>query len=170
MADARLSRALFVVSLAVAGVVAGYSAGAGASSIAVRAGGQPAESRAVVGTKTAFPCRWQFDLEAGLRTGYVTAANSADCSGHQGSLTLSVRLLRWDPASKAWHTAKVQTKTWRNLGGNRYLELAKPCTVSTVRAVFGWTLRNTGGTIVGRHSLRTASLKVPGPGCKIGIG
>jgi hypothetical protein len=42
--------------------------------------------------------------------------------------------------------------------------------VSTVRAVFGWTLRNTGGTVVGRHSLRTASLKVPGPDCKIAIG
>ena len=47
-----------------------------------------------------FPCRWRFDLEAGLRTGYVTAGNSADCSGRQGSLTLSVRLLRRAPASQ----------------------------------------------------------------------
>ena len=167
MAHARFRRSLFVVSLPVAGVVASSSAGADASSTA---GGQPAEGPAVVRTRASFPCRWRFDLEAGLRTGYVTAANSADCSGRQGSLTLSVRLLRWDPASKAWHTAKVQTKTWRNLGGNRYLELAKPCVVSTVRAVFGWTLRNTGGAIVSRHSVRTASLKVPGPDCKIGIG
>jgi hypothetical protein len=170
MADARRWRALFVVSLAVTGVVAACSGSAGASPIALRAGGRPAQPLVVVRAKAAFPCRWRFDLEAGLRTGYVTAANSADCSGRQGSLTLSVRLLRWDPAGKAWHTAKVQTKTWRKLGGNRYLEVAKPCTVSTVRALFGWTLRNTGGALVARHSLRTASLKVPGPGCKIGIG
>lgn len=99
------------------------------------AGGRVRQSPVVVRHTAAFPCRWRFDLEAGLRTGYVTAANSADCSGRQGSLTLSVRLLRWDPASKAWHTVKVQTKTWRHLDGNRYLELAKPCTVSTVRAL-----------------------------------
>ena len=170
MADARLTRALFVVSLAVTGVVAAHSGGAGASSIALRAGGRPAQPSVVVRARAAFPCRWRFDLEAGLRPGYVTAGNSADCSGRQGSLTLSVRLFRWEPASKAWHTAKAQTKTWHDLGGNRYLELAKPCTVSTVRALFGWTLRNTGGALVARHSLRTASLKVPGPGCNIGIG
>ena len=169
MADARLRRALFGLSLGVTAVVAAFLGAADASSIALRAGGQSA-MHAIAPAKTEFPCRWRFDLEAGLRTGYVTAANSADCSGRQGSLTLSVRLLRWDPASKAWHTAKVQTKTWRNLAGNHYLELAKPCTASTVRAVFGWTLRNTGGAIVSRHSVRTASLKVPGPDCKIGIG
>jgi hypothetical protein len=167
MADARLRRSLLVVSLIVAWVVAGSSGGADASSITGR---RQAAHAAIVRAKAAFPCRWRFDLEAGLRTGYVTAANSADCSGRQGSLTLSVRLLRWDPASKAWHTAKAQTKTWRDLRRNRYLELAKPCTVSTVRALFGWTLRNTAGALVARHSLRTASLKVPGPGCKIGIG
>ena len=170
MADARLARALFVVSLAVSGVVAAYSGGAGASSIALRAGGRAAQPPVVGGRTATFPCRWRFDLEAGLRTGYVTAGNSADCSGRQGSLTLSVRLLRLDPASKTWHTAKAQTRTWRVLRGNHFLELATPCVVSTVRAVFGWTLRNTGGKIVGRHSLRTASLKVPGPDCKIGIG
>jgi hypothetical protein len=170
MADARRRRALFVVSLAVTGIAAGSPGGADASSIALTAGLRPAQRPAVVPTKASFPCRWRFDLEAGLRTGYVTAANSADCSGRQGSLTLSVRLLRRDPASKAWHTAKVQTKTWRNLAGNHYLELAKPCTASTVRAVFGWTLRNTSGAIVSRHSVRTASLEVPGPDCKIAIG
>lgn len=167
MTDARLRRSLFVVSLAVTAVIAGYSGGADASS---NAGGRQAHRPVVLGAKAAFPCPWRFDLEAGLRTGYVTAANSADCSGRQGSLTLSVRLLRWDPASKAWHTTKAQTKTWRNLRGNRYLELAKPCVASTVRAVFGWTLRSTGGTVVSRHSLRTASLQVPGPGCMIRIG
>ena len=109
-------------------------------------------------------------MPAGLRTGYVTAANSADCTGRQGSLTLSVRLLGLDPASRSWHTVKAGTKTWRVLRGNHYLELAKPCVVSTVRAVFGWTLRNTGGAVVSRRSVRTASLKVPGPDCKIPIG
>jgi hypothetical protein len=170
MADAGLRRALFVVSLAVPGVVAACSAGATASSIAVRAGGQSAMP-AIAPAKTAFPCRWRFDLEAGLRTGYVTAGNSADCSGRQGSLTLSVRLLGLDPASKIWHTVRTQRKTWRVLRGNHFLEVERPCAVaSTVRAVFGWTLRNTGGAIVSRHSVRTASLKVPGPDCKIGIG
>ena len=49
MADARLMRALCVVSLAVTGVVAAYSGGAGASSIALRAGGRPAQPPVVVG-------------------------------------------------------------------------------------------------------------------------
>ena len=52
MADARLARALFVVSLAVSGVVAAYSGGAGASSIALRAGGRAAQPP-VVGGRTA---------------------------------------------------------------------------------------------------------------------
>ena len=170
MADARLRRALFVVSLAVTTVVTACWAGAGASSSAVRAGGRPAQHPPLARAKATFPCRWRFDLEAGLRAGYVTAGNSADCTGRRGSLTLSVRLLRRTPPSPAWHTAKLQTKTWRNLRGNHFLEVARPCTASTVRAVFGWTLRNTGGAVVARHSLRTASLKVPGPACKIAIG
>jgi hypothetical protein len=100
-----------------------------------------------------------------LRTSCVWAARQ----GPRATLRhCCIRLL--DPASRSWHTVKAQTKTWRVLRGNHYLELAKPCVVSTVRAVFGWTLRNTGGAIVSRHSVRTASLKVPGPDCKIGIG
>ena len=98
----------------------------------------------------------------------MTAGNSADCSGRQGSLTLSVRLLRLDPASKTWHTAKAQTRTWRVLRGNHFLELATPCVVSTVRAVFGWTLRNTGGKIVGRRSLRTDRSRCPARTAKSG--
>jgi hypothetical protein len=170
MADARLRRAFFVVSLAATAVLAATSADAGASPRAVRAGGRPTRHPPVARAKATFPCRWRFDLEAGLRTGYVTAGNSADCTGRRGSLTLSVRLLRRTPPSPVWHTAKAQTKTWRDLRGNHFLELARPCTASTVRAVFGWTLRNTSGVVVARHALRTASLKVPGPGCKIGIG
>lgn len=119
---------------------------------------------------SSFPCRWKWDLEAGLRDGYVTAGNSADCGGRRGSLTLSVRLFKWDPATKTWRTEKAQTKTFRNLNGNRYLELAEPCTSSTVRAVFGWILRDTGGTIVSRNTVKTKSLRVPGPGCRISLG
>jgi hypothetical protein len=157
-----------VASLAATALVAGAYTGADAT--AVRAGARHAQVPPAARAKPAFPCRWRFDLEAGLRTGYVTAADSADCTGRRGSLTLSVRLLRLTPPSTVWHTAKAQTKTWRDLRGNHFLELARPCTASTVRAVFGWTLRNTGGAVVARHSLRTAALKVPGPDCRVTIG
>ena len=120
--------------------------------------------------KSSFPCRWKWDLEAGLRDGYVTAANSADCGGRSGSLTLSARLLRWDPESKTWHTDRAQTRTWKNLRANRYVALAEPCAASTFRAVFSWILRNSRGSVVGRNTVRTGSVKVPGPDCKIGIG
>ena len=100
----------------------------------------------------------------------MTAGNSANCGGRSGSLTLSARLLRWDPKSKRWHADKAQTKTFRDLRANRYLELAEPCVTSTVRAVFGWILRDSGGAVVARHSVKTGQLKVPGPGCKQGIG
>jgi hypothetical protein len=79
-------------------------------------------------------------------------------------------LLSRTPPSKAWHTAEAQTKTWRNLHGNHFLEIARPGVLSTVPAVFGWTLRNGSGAVVSRHEVRTGSLKVHGPGCKIGIG
>jgi hypothetical protein len=120
--------------------------------------------------ESSFPCRWKWDLQAGLRDGYVTAGNSAHCGGRSGSLTLSARLLRWDPESKTWHTVRAQTRTFRNLRANRYIELAEPCTASTVRAVFSWILRNSRGSVVGRNTVKTGSLKVPGPDCKIGIG
>jgi hypothetical protein len=119
---------------------------------------------------SSFPCRWNWDLQAGLRDGYVTAGSSAHCGGRSGSLTLSVRLLRWDPDSKTWQTVRTQKRTFKSLRGNRYLELADPCVASTVRAVFGWILRNSRGSVVGRNTVKTGSLKVPGPDCKIGIG
>jgi hypothetical protein len=121
------------------------------------------------GAASSFPCRWTYDLEAGLRDGYVTAGNNANCGGRSGSLTLSARLLRWDPRSKTWRLVKAQTKTFRDLRANRYLELAVPCVTSTVRAVFGWILRDTGGAIVARNSVKTGPLKVPGPGCRFVI-
>jgi hypothetical protein len=120
-------------------------------------------------SSSSFPCRWTYDLEAGLRTGYVTAGNNASCGGRSGSLTLSARLQRWDPRSKTWRLVKAQTKTFRDLRANRFLELAVPCVASTVRAVFGWILRDTSGAVVARNSVTTGPLKVPGPGCKQGI-
>lgn len=170
MTDGRPRRPSLVAPLLAAVLVVAVSVGADASATAARAGGRPAQVTPVARAKATFPCRWRFDLEAGLRTGYVTAGNSADCTGRRGSLTLSVRLLRRTPPSPVWHTAKAQTKTWRDLRGNRFLELARPCTASIVRAVFGWTLRNTSGAVVARHSLRTAALKVPGPACMVAIG
>jgi hypothetical protein len=119
---------------------------------------------------SSFPCRWNWDLQAGLRDGYVTAGASADCGARSGSLTLSARLLRWNPKSKRWHVDKAQTRTWRDLRAHRYIELAEPCVTSTVRAVFSWILRDTGGTVVARKTVKTGPVKVPGPGCKIGIG
>lgn len=125
---------------------------------------------AVARVSTSFPCRWQWDLHAGLRAGYVTAGSSADCAGRRGSLTLSARLLRWNPQSKTWHADRAQTRTWRDLSGNRYVELTERCTAATFRAVFGWTLRDTGGALVSRHAVRSGVLKVPGPDCRFQIG
>lgn len=108
-----------------------------------------------------FPCRWKWDLEAGHRDGYVTAGNSADCTGRRGSVTLSVRLFSWNPRAKRWRLDRAQSKTFTNLSGNRYLELAKPCVTSTVRAVFGWALRDSHGMVVSRNAVTTGTLKVP---------
>jgi hypothetical protein len=124
---------------------------------------------AAVGRHGTFPCRWKWDLQAGLRTGYVTAGDSADCAGRQGSLTLSVRLLRWNPKTRKWHTDKAQTRAFKDLRANRYVTVDERCRASTVRAEFGWILRDPGGTAVSRNSIRTATLKVPGPDCRIGI-
>lgn len=102
-----------------------------------------------------------------MRPGYVTAGNNADCGGRRGSLTLGVRLLRLDSVTKAWHTDKKKTRTFRNLGKNRYLEIAEPCAAATFRAVFRWTLRNTSGAVVARHAVKTSPLVVNSPDCKI---
>jgi hypothetical protein len=122
------------------------------------------------GATQSFPCRWTYALDAGLRDGYVTAGNTADCGGGAGSLTLSARLLKWNPKSKTWHSDRAQTRTWRDLRAHHYVELTEPCVTSTVRAVFGWVLRDTGGAVVARNSVKTGSLKVPGAACKEGIG
>jgi hypothetical protein len=116
-----------------------------------------------------FPCRWRWDLQAGLRDGFVTAANSAECRGRTGSLTLSVRLLRLNPKTRKWRIDKKQTRTWSDLSRNRYIELFEKCVGGTVRAEFGWILRDSGGSVVARNAVRTPPYHDPGPGCRIGI-
>ena len=134
-------------------------------------GPRPAAERpTVTRAESSFPCRWSWELRDGFRPGHITAGNNADCAGRAGSLTLSARLLRWNPKTKKWHTDRAQTRTWTNLKGNRYVGLDEPCVTATVRAEFGWILRDTGGSVVARHSLKTAPLKVPGPDCKITLG
>lgn len=129
-----------------------------------------AERPTLVRSEASFPCRWNWSLQDGFRVGYITAANSADCAGRAGSLTLSARLLRWNPKTTKWHTDRAQTRTWTNLSGNRYVGLSERCVTATVRAEFGWILRDSGGSVVARHSVKSGSLKVPGPDCKISIG
>lgn len=126
--------------------------------LASAASGRPAST---------FPCRWSYSLYDGLRKGFVTAGDNADCSGRQGSLTLSVRLLRLDPVTNTWHTAKNRSRRFRHLSGNRYVEVASPCVATSFRAVFRWTLRNPGGAVVARHRVSTPKLAVPGPDCQI---
>ena len=97
---------------------------------------------------SSFLCTWKWDLQPGLRTGYVTAGNGANCAGRQGSLTLSIRLLRWSPKSEKWNVDKAQTRTWTDLRANRYVEVAERCSKSTVRVVFDWGLRDAGRTVI----------------------
>jgi hypothetical protein len=114
-----------------------------------------------------FPCRWSYSLYDGLRQGFVTAGDNADCSGRQGSLTLSVRLLRLDPATKTWHTVKNRSRRFRHLSGSRFVEVASPCAATSFRAVFRWTLRGPGGAVVARHRVSTRRLVVTSPDCQI---
>jgi hypothetical protein len=141
---ARLRWSLFLVVLAATAVVA-LPSGHAASS---------------------FPCRWSYSLYDGLRPGYVTAGNNATCTGRQGSLTLSVRLLKLDPMTKAWHTVKAQTKTFRHLNSPRFVEVATPCVVASFRAVFRWALRDTRKAIVARHLVKTPKLVVNSGSCR----
>jgi hypothetical protein len=138
----------FTVALAAIVVVVPASAGAGRAA-------------------STFPCRWSYSLYDGMRKGFVTAGENADCSGRRGSLTLSVRLLRRDPATKVWHTAKTSTRTFRHLSGNRFAEVATPCAATSFRAVFRWTLRNTRGAVAARHRVRTPALVVTSPNCEL---
>jgi hypothetical protein len=117
------------------------------------------------GAASSFPCRWSYSLYDGLRKGYVTAGDNANCFGRQGSLTLSVRLLRSDSTTDVWQTVKAKTKTFRHLNGNRYVEIASPCVAAAFRAVFRWTLRDTRHVVVARHRVNTPKLDVS-PNCQ----
>jgi hypothetical protein len=116
-----------------------------------------------------FPCQWRYDLEAGLRQGYVTAGASAACAGRTGSLTISARIQRWNPKTRRWRKDKAQTQTWRDLSHNRYVELQERCRAGVVRADFHWTLRDGGGRVVARESVQSKGVRVPGPDCRFGI-
>ncbi len=96
----------------------------------------------------------------------MTVGNSAACSGRSGSLTLSVRLLGRTSPTKPWHVDRARARTFTDLRHNRYLVLEERCRASTVRAVFGWILRDSGGAVVSSYSVKTATLKVPGPDCR----
>jgi hypothetical protein len=148
--DALIKRATFLVMLAATMLVVG--------------------GPAMAGDSKPFPCRWNWSLLDGYRPGYVTAGNNADCGGRRGSLTLGVRLLKLDPVTKAWHTDKKKTRTFRILNKSRYLEIAEHCEAATFRGVFRWTLRNTSGAVVARHTVRSSSLVVKSPDCKITLG
>jgi hypothetical protein len=117
-----------------------------------------------------FACPWSWALYDGLRPGSVTAGASANCAGRKGSLTLSLRLLSQKPGSTAWRTDVFRRKTWRRLRHDRFLNVAEPCVAEKVRAVFRWTLRDTRGTVVSRNVVRSGTLQVPGPGCKLTLG
>ena len=154
--DARIRRALLLAALAGTMLVAFGPAGSGASSTS------SATARA-----GSFPCRFNWSLFDGLKRGYVTAGNNADCRGRRGSLTLGIRLLRLDPATKVWRTDRKKTRTFRNLRANRGLEIAEPCAPATFRAIFRWTLRDPSGAAVARHTVRSGSLVVVDPDCQV---
>jgi hypothetical protein len=119
---------------------------------------------------SAFPCRWNWSLFDGMRPGYVTAGSNADCTGRRGSLTLSIRVQKQDPATMAWQTVKARHKTFRHLNGNRGLDAATPCVAATFRGIFRWTLRDAGGAVVARHRVKSGKLVVTGPNCAITLG
>jgi hypothetical protein len=149
--SARFRWSLFLVVLATTAVVAMLSG-------PVRASGRAASS---------FPCRWSYSLYDGMRKGYVTAGSNADCTGRQGSLRLSIRLLRLDPMTKVWRKVKAKTKSFTHLDGNRYVEIASPCVAAAFRAVFRWTLRDTRKVIIARHLVKTPKLVVVSPNCAL---
>ena len=119
---------------------------------------------------SSFPCRWTWDLQLRAAPRHVTAGNNADCFGRAGSLTLRVRLLQRDQGTSTWHTARTRTRTFHNLKGNRYVEVATPCVAAKFKAVMRWTLRNPGGAVVARHVVRTGTVTVPSTNCVGTIG
>ena len=115
----------------------------------------------------AFPCRWNYDLQVGLRAGYVTGGESADCTGRHATLTLSTQLYRWIPAKKRWRLDRSVSRSWLNPTGNRFVTFQERCTGGKVRATFSWVLRDGSRQIIARNSIHSTSVADPGPGCAI---
>ena len=114
---------------------------------------------------TSFPCRWNYNMYVGLRAGYVTGGENADCTGHQGTLTLVVQLFRWTPATAKWRLDRSETRSWRNPLGNRYVEFDERCSIGKTRATFTWALRDPAGRVVAHMSIKTSPVADPGPRC-----
>jgi hypothetical protein len=113
-----------------------------------------------------FPCSWNWGIDQGLPAGYVHAGINADCFGRGGSLTLGIRLFKYDARSRRWHTEKVKTRTFTNLDGNRGLDITEHCRGQKLRGVFRWTLRDSGGGIAATKVVRSGSV-VAVPGCRL---
>ena len=114
---------------------------------------------------TSFPCRWNYDMYVGLRAGYVTGSENADCTGHQGTLTLIAQLFRSTPATAKWRLDRSETQSWRNPLGNRYVEFDERCSIGKTRATFTWALRDPGGRVVAHMTIKTSPVADPGPRC-----
>lgn len=119
--------------------------------------------------QAAFPCRWNYNMYVGLRAGYVTGGENADCTGLQGTLMLSAQLYRWIPTTAKWHLDRSETRSWRNPVGNRFVEFDELCATGKARATFSWTIRDRGGRVVAHKTIRSSPVTDPGPGCAYGI-
>lgn len=126
-------------------------------------GAAEAAKTTVAGT---FPCRWNYNLYVGLRAGYETGGENADCTGTPGTLTLAARLYRSQPGSHTWRLVRSPSRSWTHPTGNRFVEFSEPCTPGRIRAVFTWALHDPGGRIVARNIVTTAPINDTGPGCR----
>ncbi len=102
-----------------------------------------------------FPCPFTWSLATNMAPGKVEAGASSSCAGKRGSLTISVKLEKQDPATKQWHVLRQQTKTWKNPNGRHFVVLLAPCQVATYRANFDWKLKNTAGRVVAHNHVKT---------------
>ena len=100
-----------------------------------------------------------------MRAGYVTGGENADCTGLQGTLTLSTQLYRWIPPAARWRLDHTQTRSWQNPVGNRFVETAERCAIGKARATFNWVIRDTRGAVIAHKTIRTPSVADPGPRC-----
>jgi hypothetical protein len=132
-----------------------------AATLSSAAAARPASAVAV----SAFPCRWNYDLHVGLRAGYVTGGESADCTGQHGTLTLRTQLYRWIPAKRKWRLDRSASRSWLNPTGNRFVTFQEHCARGKVRATFSWVLRDGSRHVIAQNSIQSTSVADPGPGC-----